>query len=282
MHLVMLDQMSPVPDPSIQVHSLIKEKREGDDTKIQIVTTKSDPLLCILAGFYSTVVIHFFSWQKAYSIFPRTTFIDRRCYMLKEIDQFHAPRLAKYSRRGWQLQDVAWAGEPRVPALEGTRRVGDHHSWVIPLNIEGVEQTGKPDHVFAFANFHVEKYANNKWGGRGPTYYNITAKGFKALVLRYRYIYASQSWMDFLGTRMDSLTTMELLKLDPNERPSWFTDAIQFPIAHYCAPYIRRPWPTPKSWKFYDEEVPKWYRQWQALQAVRPNDPLNQAPVVTS
>ena len=194
--------------------------------------------------------------------------------MLKEIDQFHAPRLAKYSRRGWQLQDVAWAGEPRVPALEGTRRVGDHHSWIIPLNTNGIEPRGKPDHVFAFANFHVKKYDNNKWGGRGPTYYQITAKGFRALVLRYRYIYASESWKHFLGTRMDSLITMELLKLDPSERPSWFTDAIQFPIAHYCAPYIDDPWCIPRSWTFYDEEVPKWFGQWQAFQAAQPIDAL--------
>ena len=260
---------------------MVKERREGDDTKIQIITTKSDPLLCILAGFYSTVVVHFFSWQKAYSIFPQTTFIDRRCYMLKEIDQFHAPRLAKYSRRGWQLQDVAWAGEPRVPALEGTRRVGDQHSWIIPLNTKGIERTGKPDYVSAFANFHVEKYGNNRWGGRGPKYYKITAMGFRALVLRHRYIFASESWKDFLGTRMDSLTTMELLKLDPAERPSWFADAIRFPVAHYSAPYVDDPWLTPRSWTFYDEEVPKWYRQWQALEAVRPNDRL-EVPFITS
>ena len=241
------------------------------------MTVKTDPLICILAGFYSTLVVSFFSWEKAYSIFPRPTFIERRAYMLKEINERHAPLIAKYSRRGWKFQDVVWSGEPSVSALDGIRRAGDRHSWIISFGTETIVKSAKPDHVLAYANFHIVQHYNSNWEGRGPTYYQITAKSFTAMVLRYQYVYASSSWQDFLGTRMDSLTTIELLKLPPRERPIWFGEALQFPIAHYCARYHDGTFRFPKGWTYFDDDVPKWYEQWEVVEKGPPRALLTQS-----
>lgn len=199
--------------------------------------------------------------------------------MLKQIDEYHAPLLAKYSRRGWDFQDVVWAGEPSVAALQDMRWAGDRHSWIIPFNTERAKHLGgTPDYVFAHANFSIEKHDNAKWMSYGPTYYQITARSFKALILRHKYIYASESWKSFLGTRMDSLTTMELLKLEPAVRPDWFSDALSFPVAHYRAPYLDTdPFAPPATWKYYDDDIPKWYRQWEASEAERPYGTLQRA-----
>ena len=247
------------------MHSLQKEKESGDFEKIQVVSTKSVPLLSILRGFWSTVVINFFSWQKAYSIFPRATFIDRRGYMLKDSKEAYATSIAKYSRRGWDFQGTIWSRKPDVSYLEGIRRGGDRHSWVIPFNDLKISHSPEADHNLAYAAFSVEKQSNEGHENDRTSYYEISAQVFTAHVLRYHYLYASSGWRDFLGTKVESLTMTELLKLNPSSRPSWLKVALNQPSAQSR---IRQQLRIRKSigylpllaeWTYYDDELPKWY-----------------------
>lgn len=73
----------------------------------------------------STHVTNFITWDKAYSLFPVSTLLKKKGYMLQKLDEHTGEHLAKYQKRGWRIQDVIWDGEDPVRELEGLRRIGD-------------------------------------------------------------------------------------------------------------------------------------------------------------
>lgn len=82
-----------------QVVTLIKKNPDGGpDTKVQILGTIGPPLMCILS-FHSTVAMNFYSWNKAYSLFPLTTFMHRTPIVTKPIGDKEAICISKYTNR---------------------------------------------------------------------------------------------------------------------------------------------------------------------------------------
>lgn len=55
-----------------------KDESEGTETQVQIVVTKNAPIREILTGFYSTVVVNFFTYNKAYSLSSKPTFLHKK------------------------------------------------------------------------------------------------------------------------------------------------------------------------------------------------------------
>jgi hypothetical protein len=91
------------------------------------------PVQAILRGFYTTAVVNIITWNKAYAIFPDCTFLERKTYMLKPLDDFFGSQLVKYSNRGWTTLETQWV-EDKKPwhSLQDRiqRRVGDSKTWV--------------------------------------------------------------------------------------------------------------------------------------------------------
>jgi hypothetical protein len=113
-------------------------------TKIQIVSTRSTPVQAILHGFYTTAVVNFLSWNKAYSIFPDITFLHpRTTYPLKRIDRSYPPLLAKYEIRGWTMSDP----------IPETRKIA--------LNTTGVGTPRVPDFVLESSCFQLRSSQEN-------------------------------------------------------------------------------------------------------------------------
>ncbi|MCJ1467351.1 hypothetical protein MMC07_005975 [Pseudocyphellaria aurata] len=233
---------------------------EQDSTglKAQIVVTKSIPLQVILRSSISTAAVNFFSWNKAYSIFPLHTFVRHKGYLLKPLDDSFSSLLDKYSRRGWRFQESMWPEEAAISnqPIQTTRRIGDRFTWMIPFDISKVEWSRNPDSVLEHANFVMDPERDD-----GRTYYNIKASLFRCEVLRHRYLYgesaanhAHESWMDFLGGRVKSLTFLELYKMAPEARPTSLQKSCLFTCMRNCK--------KPKSWTYWDDEIPRWYQTW--------------------
>ncbi|MCJ1267056.1 hypothetical protein MMC22_006941 [Lobaria immixta] len=203
-----------------EVHTYTK-RSEGDsaERKAQIILTRKIPLQAILRGFYSTVVVNFFAWNKAYSMFPLHTFVHHKGYMLKPLNNHFSTLLEKYSRRGWKFQNAMWPEEisPNQP-IEGTRRIGDEFSWMIPFDVSNVKWSKTPDSVLEYASFDV--HLEDRDEGTEKKHYTVTAFHFFSDVLRHEYLYGvSGHWLDFLGERVDELTRLELYKMAPEARP---------------------------------------------------------------
>ncbi|TVY86545.1 hypothetical protein LAWI1_G008802, partial [Lachnellula willkommii] len=142
-----------------QTTTYIRSSRDGipeKQTKIQIVATRGIPIQAILRGFYTTAVVNIITWNKAYSVFPDCTFLERKTYMLQPLDDWFGAQLVKYSSRGWMTLETQWEEDkkPSHSLQDSTqRRVGDSHTWTIALNTDGVETSLTPDYVIEYACF---------------------------------------------------------------------------------------------------------------------------------
>lgn len=184
--------------------------------------------------------------------------------MLQKLDDQRGKNLAKYRKRGWRIQDVVWEGEDAVPALEGLRRVGDHHTWIIPLDTSGVEVPRTPDFVLEHAGFMIKKSSDAQQdidnGLSHMERYEINTKRVGGEVLKFEYLCGSLEWSRFLTDRVLRLTELELFKENPDLRPHNFRELIEYPSSPRWQDF-----PKTVRWTYYDEEVPTWYAQWLAF-----------------
>jgi len=119
----------------VNVHNFYKS---DPDCKIQLVVSRRSPLEPILT-FHSTCVMNLISHEKAYSLYPRGTFNERRSLILpKEDGNKEKSRVAreKYIARGWNMVQALTPDEIQDPTSAfsaGGRYVGDSKCWTIPI-----------------------------------------------------------------------------------------------------------------------------------------------------
>ena len=267
-----------------QIRTLIMQRPDSTEAKVQLIQTQYEPLLEILKGFYTTLVVNVITWNKAYALFPQPSFIHHKTYMLKPISDYFGKLVAKYDKRGWTSQALVW---PEDEASHGSildrRRVGDRFTWMIPFDNEGVHHPAKPDSVLEYSTFRllededvtdihrasadgsmiqVENY--NRAG-----FYRVKGGTFQALTLKYRYINTDTDqqsfWFHFAGPRLEKLSFMELYKTPVSARPQQLMDNVERTRKLYelCSEVEGYAIDIPS----YDFEIPRWYATWERQQA---------------
>jgi len=71
--------------------------------------------------------------NKAYSIFPRMTFEDRRSFVLLK-DNLSFNVREKYENRGWTFSTEVQPSDESSPCTKGIRHLGDAKCWSIALH----------------------------------------------------------------------------------------------------------------------------------------------------
>ncbi len=250
------------------------QRTDSSEAKIQIVETGKQPLLEIISGFYTTLVVNALSWSKAYALYPQPSFLYHKTYLLRSMSDYFGRLLAKYDERGWQSQDVLW---PEDEASHGSmlvpRRVGDRFTWMISLDDKGIDRAEMPDSVLEYASWSLSKMKKDR--GLEPHYdmpfYTTSASSFSALTLRYRYIFHSEPggfWLFFLGPRLDRSSLMELCKIPLSARSQQIQDVMQGNPANIrkieCE-LVRCGIKLPS----YDHMIPVWYAEWEKQKALK-------------
>lgn len=111
---------------NLQVETYVKMD-VGERRVVQIIAPeRKHPVEAILTGFYGSAVMNIITWNRAYSLFPRTTFFRREMCVFRLVDSREEGQLAKYERRGWKECNLHPEGE-----IMDARRVGDSRTWVI-------------------------------------------------------------------------------------------------------------------------------------------------------
>lgn len=142
--------------------------------KVQIIATQVIPMKAILRGVYSTALMNVITWNKAYCLFPKTTFLGEETYpLIGQQKERYVPLHAKLESRGWpwttqspfwehgrswtETKDC-WLGtrEARGDTSYWWRRIGDKRSWVIPLATDGINTLEIPDSVIDFSEFRLK------------------------------------------------------------------------------------------------------------------------------
>ena len=120
--------------------------------------TEGPPIIAIIEGFHSTMVVNFFTHNKAYSLFPKSTFLQHRGYLLKKIEGNRASALAKYRERGWtvDMSKDKSENDPYQPITKA-QKIGGKTVWIIPFEPVKVEGS-TPDHVFELSKFSYSPY----------------------------------------------------------------------------------------------------------------------------
>ena len=201
-------------DLTIQVHTYTRRDPETHEKRnVQIVCTRKLPLSAILRGFYQTAVINVITYNKAYALFPRNTYIKHKTYLLKEGNDYFGALLKKYRKRGWAARDILWPEEEssNKELSSAYRRIGDRYTWTIvfgdPIDI-------RTDNVPNFIEQSEFRIAKQKHKSHVARNYIIFAPMFFAHVLRHRYTYYASPgsfkeghrdsfWLDFVGDRVD-------------------------------------------------------------------------------
>ncbi|KAL8893571.1 MAG: hypothetical protein Q9192_005134 [Flavoplaca navasiana] len=127
-------------------------------TEVHVIATSNNPINAILEGFYSTIVLNFITWNKAYTLCPLTTFIQKRGYLLHESDDYLASLVDKYTQRGWNIQSTMRPEDQKVNhSVKAHRRVGDQFTWKIPFDVRNVKCSKTPDAVLERVFFRFRR-----------------------------------------------------------------------------------------------------------------------------
>ncbi len=246
---------------------------------IELWVTDSLPMRAIFDLMPTTVVTDIMSWNKAYSLFPLSTHIQRKGYLLKELEDYITS--AEYTQQGWKLEELMWPEEKRLNhPIRHTRRVGDRFTWTIPLNTEGVTGSKTPDYVLEHACFGTsvngddgsDADLSNLFYNTPPdsslsdhervSHYTITARKIIAKTLKYAYTCSNTRMRDYIRLRVDRTTLMELRKIGLQDFDEYVADPHNI---HKRIENIERP----ATWTYWDDELPKWYKAWEQAETKR-------------
>ncbi|KAL8678988.1 MAG: hypothetical protein Q9186_004709 [Xanthomendoza sp. 1 TL-2023] len=241
------------------------------DTEIHVISTTDIPVQAILGGFYTTLVVNIISWNRAYSIFALTTFVQYRGYLLKETKEndYFVPLVTKYTRRGWDIRGILARQDHRINhPIQQHRRLADKYTWRISFDVSKVEWSQTPDSVLEHACFDIHD------GDADHEYYGIGAFTFKSPALRFTYTY-HYSWCQYLGVKVSQMVKGELRKMKPEDRPpnyQFFLDRPDDLRLHHQSTisgperYHRPVFGDiyrPDTWTYWDSEIPQWYEAWE-------------------
>jgi hypothetical protein len=134
-----------------------KRDSEGKRLEIEIEYDEEMAIYKILGLTDNTTCLHFISWNKAYSVFPYETFVKQECHLLEE-----SRWPLDWHLRHIQQEVIAseFGSTRSLPiAKEGPdttiRRIGDKHTWILSLDIEGVTVPTIPDAILESTTFEV-------------------------------------------------------------------------------------------------------------------------------
>ncbi|KMU88897.1 hypothetical protein CIHG_06699 [Coccidioides immitis H538.4] len=105
----------------------MKTFTQGDRViRLAFIRTWTNPVKFILASFYGSAVMNFITYSKAYSVFPKATFVKRQMCILKRCGDLEERALLKYEGRGFTAVPMEiWKRKPASELREFTEVIYD-------------------------------------------------------------------------------------------------------------------------------------------------------------
>lgn len=238
----------------LQVKTLLKGKGKRQ-RKIQLMLCEY-PLRFILEEFYTTALVNIITWNAAYAIYPRATFLKHETFPLKPMDDYFGKLHAKYSQRGWrtrtpsgwspatrgstardnvirlehQLDDLELDNlqfDDRSPTGRAFQsfRIGGKTTWRLALNIHGVKKPPQADEVIEYSSFAISIPQRTELVHFASldhfsysTSYSMSTYPFKSQVLRWRYLLPDALDDDAFAHLCERLTLTQMFKLKKEDR----------------------------------------------------------------
>ncbi|KAI0745564.1 hypothetical protein C8Q76DRAFT_605408, partial [Earliella scabrosa] len=190
-----LDTISISPDGFYALDGIssmltfVRKCHDDIETKVQMVVAENAPMEVILST-HSTCVMNVINSKTAYCLFPRATLEERQSLLSCSSRGIYRNRnaaLAKYAQRGYKItfHVPPETLSPRRQTFQlGWRWLDDENSWVLPLDVVGVDLSPPGQDSSAICNWRMQ-YGTN----RGAVmHFNV----LESDVLRYRYLISDQ------------------------------------------------------------------------------------------
>ncbi|KAI1322604.1 hypothetical protein F5Y16DRAFT_386197 [Xylariaceae sp. FL0255] len=228
----------------------------GYGAKVQIISTKESPVRAILEGFYTTCIVNFITWNKAYSLFPKATFLIHQTIPLVDTSIYLGKLYTKYSKRGWPMwtHPLGQESYSKLFANNGEaesnreRRIGDSTTWIMKLDTTSVARLEKPDSVLEYSSYNISM-------GHGTDHHRCTiyAAPFQSNALRYRYL--RSNWLYELAPIFERATEMQLFKLKESDQ-----QRLQHRVRNHLGLWTKI-FDKPDGWDYLDEQLPHYFAE---------------------
>jgi hypothetical protein len=258
--------------------SYTKQAEGGEELEVQIYSLTRNPLLWQLTMHPSTSTVGFITWNRAYCLFPRNTFIEKEGFLLQNLDcedwgEEYRATLCDLSKVGINTKGLPLSEKQDVQVTMH-RRIGDKYTWMIDLDTSLLPQ-GCLDHVpnavIEATTFRVRPCEDVGNIGPIPRYEMANLTSFEHPILRHLYLVledktkAGDSKTEYgyqitkLKQQFDNLTRLEILKLSDDERPNdyrQFVDRGGVQDKHPST-FTWGQLTVPECWTYFDDDLLK-------------------------
>jgi len=229
--------------------------------QIQVIASRRPPVENIINGFHSSITINFLTRNKAYAIFPLSTFIHRHGVAIRRQDEFYESHAEKYTKRQYHISASRKPDQRRLkPEFAHIRRVGDNLTWTIAFWYNWLRTTKDADSVLEYSGFG---FVTNSTAVRSAVHYRLRALPCEARVLQHRYTRPDcPDFFESIQAKMDQSTIEELHKFPEILRPMSYNQMTESP--RHLNLYRAELFVDGTSiLKCYDDQIPKWYAEWE-------------------
>lgn len=206
-----------VGEERVRLGSVTRFRR--GELSITLRKTRLIPIQAILSRTPTTQAMNFISWNRAYSMFPKTTFLDHEVVPLKGADADVRAEIAKCGELGWFLRANA---SPHEELSRTNRRIGDPRTWKMDLDTLRVKQPGIPTTVLEYSSFGIQQPTvslETTWYQLEESLkYSISVKPLTSQVLEYRYTCSRQEPLNCLLQTLKRYTLAQMLYLMPKTK----------------------------------------------------------------
>ncbi|KAK6498222.1 hypothetical protein TWF506_004462 [Arthrobotrys conoides] len=226
-----IKEMSNYTYDGAQIQDVFRYSKESENLHIDIILTYGPALLSILEGYYSTYIMNFFTYNRAYNLFAYHTVLKNEGFKtLAEVSPKREEAIQKYKGRGYNI--VAYGNyhscKMQCP-LRPHRRVGDMFTWMIDLPINDISIPTNPILVetYTFRMVGHSSVKNEKGSRTFRALRNVSLKmdvfqhpnlEFPLLVDK---MPSTGSWKEFLQSMMTRVAAQEQFPLDIQLADPW-------------------------------------------------------------
>ncbi|KAI4671185.1 uncharacterized protein J4E88_009218 [Alternaria novae-zelandiae] len=237
---------------------------DGKCSEVNIVEGEIPVLEALLPS--STSLSNLITWNRAYSVFPHETFIDKRGYLLRHPTKLTTSEWVDTESVGLDMfplkrQDALEEKERNT--LLSQRRVGDTSSWVIALNTSGLDSVPPyPNYLVESATFRLTMYG--AIDRDCFSHYNVDVSIVSAPSLKHQYILprgiACQLDIFFRNVTIVSLHRLPTAQ-QPQRLGQIFTGRhlnLESPRMALIEGFVP---PEGSNWKYHDDEMVRYLKK---------------------
>ncbi|EPS41790.1 hypothetical protein H072_4254 [Dactylellina haptotyla CBS 200.50] len=236
---------------SKEIRDVYRFVRPKDGSRVEIILTRGLEIEAITDGYYSTYIMNFFTYRKAYCLFPYHTISRREGFRTVNFEsEKTAIGFAKYSDRGYKVEKYGDYHPCKLHCpLRPHRRIGDCFTWSITFPTEKIFKPAVESILEAYT-FGLKAHSSFEYGDEPRQF---TSKEF---------IYLSSVWFThkllaqplLIDDRTDSWAVFlkETLDKIEKQRHSYFI----------ADPLLQADTVIKGRDRLLDAEVPKYYQYW--------------------